>query len=317
MKRLLSFGPAGFAVLMPFITVQACGPFFFDDVFVRSLRPDHPKLFAQGKLGILLPTYPRADLTVAYRYLNGGTLTPAEQKAYKPRPSLSEIENEGTTDDAELNRTSTTNYAEPTGPADQWLAGRNKFAPPQAEVHDAQEFGSVYPAGAVLAHGYYICQTDAFRTALVTLQSRAETWGAKSVELADWIKAQDAVFSNCSGDTQRYYWGPKTDIHPTLPTPAPSNAPPLLRQDRAYQMAAAQFYTSQFAPAHTGFQAIADDKDSPWHGIAAYLRTLSHTRSLSNCGARQWPRRQYRKLRQESYEAGPAAARIPARPTFL
>ena len=271
MKRLLSFVPVGFAILLPFITVQACGPFFFDDVFVRPLRPDHPKLFAQGKLGILLPTYPRADLTVAYRYLNGGTLTPEEQKAYKPTPSLSEIENEETTDDAELSRTSTANYTEPTGPADEWLADRNKFAPPQADVHDIQGYGSIYPAGAVLAHGYYICQADAFRTAVATLQSRAKIWGARSVELADWIKAQDAVFSNCSGDTQRYYWGAKTDIHPSLPTPAPTNAPPLLRQDRAYQLAASQFYTSHFTPAHAGFQAIANDKDSPWHGIAAYL----------------------------------------------
>lgn len=93
MKRLLSFAPAVVAVVFPFISVQACGPFFFDDVFVRSLRPDHPKLFAQGKLGVLLPTYPRADLTVAYRYLNGGSLTAEEQQAYKPTLSLAEMEN--------------------------------------------------------------------------------------------------------------------------------------------------------------------------------------------------------------------------------
>jgi len=271
MKRLLSFLPVGMAILMPFITVQACGPFFFDDVFVRPLRPDHPKLFAQGKLGILLPTYPRADLTVAYRYLDGGTLTPEEQKAYKPTSSLSEIENDETSDDAELSRTSTTDYAEPTGPADQWLVGRNKFATPQADVHDLRGYGSAYPAGAALARGYSICQEDAFRTALTTLQSRAKTWGAKSVELAEWIKAQDAVFSNCSGDPQRYSWGPKADIHPSVPAPAQGNATLLLRQDRAYQMAAAQFYTSQFALERVGFQAIASDQASPWHGIAAYL----------------------------------------------
>jgi len=93
MKRLLSLAPIFVAAVFPFVCVQACGPFFFDDVFVRPLRPDHPKLFAQGKIGILLPTYPRADLAVAYRYLNAGTLTPEEQKAYKPTPSLAEIEN--------------------------------------------------------------------------------------------------------------------------------------------------------------------------------------------------------------------------------
>jgi len=65
--------------LMPFVTVQACGPDFFPDVFVRRIRPDNPKEYAAGKLGVLLPSYPRADLVVAYRYLNGGALTGAEQ----------------------------------------------------------------------------------------------------------------------------------------------------------------------------------------------------------------------------------------------
>lgn len=271
MKRLLPLVPTFVAILFPFVSVHACGPFFFDDVFVRSLRPDKPKLFAEGKLGILLPTYPRADLIVAYRYLNGGSLTPEEQKAYKPTLSLSEIENEGTTDDAEISRTSASDYAEPPAPADDWLNLRNRFAPPQQDIHDRTEFGTVYRAGAVLAHEYYICQPDAFRTAVITLQNRAKTWGAKSPELADWIKGQDAVFSNCSGDTARYYWGPKSDIHPFLPAQAPATAPLLLRQDRAYQLAAAQFYASQFGPAHAGFESIAKDQDSPWRGIAAYL----------------------------------------------
>jgi hypothetical protein len=69
---------------LPLITVQACGPDFSSDVFVRKMRPDNPKEFAAGKLGILLPTYPRADLIVAYRYLNGGALTPVEQAGYSP-----------------------------------------------------------------------------------------------------------------------------------------------------------------------------------------------------------------------------------------
>jgi len=69
---------------MSLFTAQACGPDFFVDVFVRKLRPDNPKEFAAGKLGVLLPTYPRADLAVAFRYLNGGVLSPAEQQAYHP-----------------------------------------------------------------------------------------------------------------------------------------------------------------------------------------------------------------------------------------
>jgi hypothetical protein len=54
--------------LMPFLAVQACGPDFSEDLFVLKLNPDDPKEFAKGKLGILRPTFQRADLIVAFRY---------------------------------------------------------------------------------------------------------------------------------------------------------------------------------------------------------------------------------------------------------
>ena len=190
MKRLLSFAPLAVAIAFPFLSVQACGPFFFDDVFVRPLRPDHPKLFAQGKLGVLLPTYPREDLAVAYRYLNGGSLTVEEQKAYEPTQSFSETEGIGTTDDAELDDSSASDrngYAEPPGPADTWLKARNRYAPMQSEIHPVREFGQIYPAGFFLAGSYENCQADGFRNAVTTLESRARMWGAKSPELAVWI----------------------------------------------------------------------------------------------------------------------------------
>ena len=274
MKRLLSLAPLAVAIAFPFLSVQACGPFFFDDVFVRPLRPDHPKLFVQGKLGALLPTYPREDLAVAYRYLNGGSLTAEEQKAYEPTQSFSETEGIGTTDDAELGGSSasdTNGYAEPPGLADTWLKFRNRYAPPQSEIHPVREFGQVYPAGFFLAGSYENCQADGFRNAIATLESRARTWGAKSPELADWIKGQDAVFSNCGSDQNLSWMKDRPVIQPLAPTPAPSGAPLLLRQDRAYQVAASQFYAAQFAPARVSFQAIAEDMSSPWHGIAAYL----------------------------------------------
>ena len=90
MRRLLSLSPFIVAIALPFLQVEACGPDFFPDVFVRNLHADHPTDYAAGKLGVLLPTYPRADLSVAYRYLSGGTLTPEEQRAYHPTLSLAE-----------------------------------------------------------------------------------------------------------------------------------------------------------------------------------------------------------------------------------
>jgi len=275
MRQPLSLAPILTALLFPILYVQACGPFFADDVFVRTLRPDHPKLFAAGKLGVLLPTYPRADLTVAYRYLNGGTLTAEEQKAYQPTISMIESEGEDRSNDAELGITyNYESHVEPPGAADEWLAARNKFAAPQPKVHSVWDKEHGIAPVHVLAGNYENCQPESFRTAISTLESRAKSWGAKSPELADWIKAQDAVFSNCSGLHSFNYYDDKANLKPSNPEPAPTNAPLLLRQDRAYQQAAALFYAaqaSQSTQARIAFQAIAADHDSPWHGIAAYL----------------------------------------------
>ena len=56
MKRPLAFAPLLIAAALPFVSVQACGPEFFPDVFVRKLHADHPAAYAAGKLGVLLPT---------------------------------------------------------------------------------------------------------------------------------------------------------------------------------------------------------------------------------------------------------------------
>jgi hypothetical protein len=193
----------------------------------------------------------------------------------------------GTTDDAVLGRGSTTDadrYAELPGPADEWLKARNSYAPSPSEIHPVREFGQIYPAGLFLAGSYENCQVDAFRTAVGTLEDRARRWGAKSAELADWIKGQDAVFSFCGRDSRQFLWmKSRPVIHPSAPAAAASGAPLLLQQDRAYQVAAAQFYAAAFGPARASFQAIAEDTSSPWHGIAAYLvaRTLVRDAFLS------------------------------------
>jgi hypothetical protein len=44
-----------------------------------------------------------------------------------------------------------------------------------------------------------------------------------------------------------------------------------MQADRAYQIAAAEFYAGQFDAASADFLRIAADRSSPWHGIAPYL----------------------------------------------
>jgi hypothetical protein len=239
---------------MSLFTAQACGPDFSVDVFVRKLRPDNPKEFAAGKLGVLLPTYPRADLTVAFRYLNGGVLSPAEQQAYHPMDSYYSEEEwaaKWQREEAEQKKV--------VDPAESWRIARAKFASPEPKVEQDRELKIARPDGSTFAPDYLNCHADAFRTAVLTLESRAKAWGEKSPDLTNWLAGQDAVFANCRGGAA------------TMPTDAPAGSSALLKADRQYQLGAAQFYAAQFEPARKSFLAIAEDSNSPWRGIARYL----------------------------------------------
>ena len=176
-------------VFLSLVTAQACGPDFYPDVFVRQLRPDHPKEFAAGKLGVLLPTFPRADLAVAFRYLNGGSLNAVEQQAYQPSYSYNEQEWEQQWRDEEAEEKKTAD------PAVTWAALRARFNPSASPAEQGNPNVVQGPSKWVYLAYYQNCQADAFRNAAVTLQSRARTWGEKSPELADWLKGQDAVFA--------------------------------------------------------------------------------------------------------------------------
>jgi hypothetical protein len=240
-------------VVLPLVTVEACGPDFYPDVFVLKLRPDHPKEFAAGKLGVLLPTYPRADLTVAFRYLNGGSLSFAEREGYQPSYSLSDPML-----DQHWNEESR-GYSRSEDAAEAWQVVRTRYAASQPKVPQDRTVELVQADGNTYRTGFENCPDDAFRSAVATLQARAHAWGEKSANLADWLKAQDAVFANCTSEK------------PVFPQAAPANAPPLLKADRAYQVAAAQFYGLEYGKARTSFEAIGQDSASPWQGMARYL----------------------------------------------
>ncbi|MDR3737479.1 MAG: hypothetical protein P4L40_00525 [Terracidiphilus sp.] len=244
------------AVLLSFVSVQACGPDFTGDVFVYTLHPDSPKDFAAGRLGVLLPTYPRADLAVAYRYLIGGALGRDEQAAYAPTYSMAEPD--------PADRPWREGDAVPEPPqtedaAGTWHKARAAYAPDVPTVGQSRELKVKQSDGSIFSPDYLNCHDDAFHTAVLTLQARAKAWGAKSATLRDWIAGQDAVFANCRGG----------DV--VLPVAVPAGSPALLVQDRAYQTAAAEFYAADFEKARAGFEAVAQDKASPWHGLGQYL----------------------------------------------
>ena len=84
--RLLALAAFVVVVLLsPIGSVEACGPWFEDDVFVSTNSPDDTSAFAKGQLGILQAGFDSNEYAVAYRYLNGGKLSDAERAIYAPR----------------------------------------------------------------------------------------------------------------------------------------------------------------------------------------------------------------------------------------
>lgn len=248
------------ALAFPWVTVQACGPDFQPDVFVQTTHPDDLHAFAAGKLGILQMGYDSNEYAVAYRYLNGGVLSKEEQAAYAPPPPPTRDYTKLTPNQIEAAQQADRD-ATPVG---AWISARKAWLA-AAGAQDAGATGLPEP------QDYYSpeqvnCPDAAFRTAVLTGKERGSAWGSKSPLLVDWIRGQDAVFTNCDGKT------------PGTPAAAPASAPALLRADRAYQLAAALFYSSKFDEARAAFEAIGKDSSSPWHVWGDYLAARAMVR---------------------------------------
>jgi hypothetical protein len=241
-------------VLLSLAMVQACSVGWTPDIFVRKYRPDLPKDFYSGNLGILQNTYFRFNLIAAYRYLNGGRLAANEIIPDHRWDYLYETDPDS--DRYAWNRSSDEQESDTDG-SRKWLAARNRFA----TALDTITSERALPEGSdsQFAEDFLNCTQGAFSTAADTLQARLIAWGKDSSAFVDWLHGQDAVFANCDGNAA------------VQVPPAPASAPSLLKQDRAYQMAAAEFYSMQFDAARASFKAISQDELSPWHGIAGLL----------------------------------------------
>lgn len=233
---------------------ETCGPFFSAAIFARARGPDRPMAdFARGRIGVVLPDWYEAYRVVAYRYLESKPLSAAEQQSL-----LDHYDDERRIE-----------------PPNRWVEAITDWASAEAQYDpapapdDLQEFKQVMNR----FNASPSCLAPASVTAVPTLKDRARRFGASSPELQEWIRGQNVVFSNCGG---------RNNIPPELPV----TANPLLRADRAYQIAAAHFYagpTEGHEIALKDFQAIAADKSSPWHSLASYLiaRTLIRQASVT------------------------------------
>lgn len=228
-----------------------CGPFTLGAIFTYTKHPDIPlDAYAQGNIGIIQPDYARSYLYVAYRSFNGESFTSEEQKA------LLDLWRERLAYDWQSTE---------SGGSGVWLEARNKVqgisAPPKIEV-----YRKIKPDDY---DTYLNCQDDAFATAASTLDERVKKFGADNADIKDWVAAQDTVFANCSEGQH-------------IPADARAEADALIRADRTYQIAAANFYSGNFDEAKKLFEMIASDKTSPWRTVAPYLlaRTLLRKANL-------------------------------------
>jgi len=230
---------------------QACGPFFTDAIFVYSKHPDLPfESFAAGKLGILRTSWARSYLVAAYRNLAGNRLSENEAKAIK------------SVWDDRLNNNWDSHVDDSIK---HWTEARKKVPgladPPKINAYRNREKPHEYES-------FLNCQQDAFENAEVTLNERVKRLGADSAAVRDWVGAQDKVFANCGEGKQ-------------IPEAASPDQDSLIRADRAYQIAAANFYATNFDEAKQQFDSIAQDKSSPWRDKAGYLAARSLLRKGS------------------------------------
>jgi hypothetical protein len=229
---------------------HACGPFFTDAYFVFTKHPDFPlEQYAGGKLGIVQPSWARSYLVVAYRTLSDTPLSDREasdmMSLWKERLNMSDDSGGG------------------ESIPKSWIEARKKvpgaIAIEEVRTYRHRDKPNEYEE-------FLNCQPEAFTTATATLDERIKIYGADNPKVREWLTAQDVVFANC-------YEGNR------LPDPT-NDQDPMVRADRAYQTAAANFYGMKFDLAKQQFDAIAKDK-SAYRIVAPYLAARAMLRKGS------------------------------------
>jgi hypothetical protein len=234
---------AAVTVALGAVPARACGPFTISARFALKSHADFPlEEYLEGRTGIVPRTFGRLSLFPFYRELTGAGLSAEERKLVKTALENEIFYRDGF-DDPRAG-------GDRDDPVAKWLAARAAVAADKREIEIERRVASGW--------GYYPnCLGDSFRTATNTLAERIAVHG-KDRFVAEWLKGQDDVFSNC-GEGDR------------MPAAAPDDAPEWLKRDRDYQIAAALLYRGVIEDARDRFEAIGDDAASPWRSTARFV----------------------------------------------
>jgi hypothetical protein len=283
MKNLRYTLSIAFATFVITLAARPCGPDFPDAVFVLQTGPGGSYAsYAAGHIGVPQSGYRTRHLVVAYDSLSGHPLPSDVQK-------LAIAVNSYLLDPWQADDES----SKQKPGYDSWLAARGAFGPVDGFVPDSNLITDRSVPGEDYS-SFVNCLDDAFAAAAKTLAARITAHTARDPAVVDWVRAQDAVFTNCGDGKGPHSFGnpdkaPPPPPQPHSPAAAPANAPPWLQQDRAYQLAAASFYALNYEDALARFRAIAADPNSPWSVAARYLVARTYIRSATLLNPSQGP----------------------------
>ncbi len=231
------------------------------DIFVNRGEPDDMRddYFRMGELGVLLPTYNREALFLAYRALTLDKAKLQQQKQKTPRK-------EGKTpEDADKNLF--------------WLEQR-KLITNEAPAQEIDIYKTMPEQPYV---SFINCGNGAFVLAGDTLKALHSSKKYKAPELQQWLQAQDAVFERCADKKEGVTVAP-------MPAELPASSPVYLRQLRQYQIAAAHFYEGNYRESQRRFDAIASDKAHPLRAFAHHsaLRSMLRAANVDTSFIERW-----------------------------
>lgn len=241
-KKVTALVMSAGILLLQTMPALACAPAFPEAVMFNTLRPDLPlKAYAAGNLGIIQGSYAKSYLCVAYRYLLNSPLSSNEQKTIC-RLWYHRLGNMPTEDgDALISAT------------EKYLNLRRVALKAKKEKDGEDVYGYTENVSE-----------DAFKRAYNTLTALLAKYGAGSIAVKEWLKAQDQVFASAKDGKKRVF-------------------DKLVSQERAhrqYQEAAMAFYSKDYVSADKLYRQIASDKQSPWHAVALYMVARAGTAAV-------------------------------------